>query len=74
MLGFVFPAKDVTWRLNWYNELRMPILSAALLTDQGKLNLKKRMGELQELIIKNPMSTMELNCEKANVCSKEDLL
>ena len=35
ILEFVFPQKDVAWRLNWYNELKMPMLSAALLSDVG---------------------------------------
>ena len=50
VLAFVFPAKDVAWRLNWYNELRMPMLSAALLTDEGRHNLTKKMKELIEML------------------------
>ena len=50
VLAFVFPGRDTAWRLNWYNELRMPMLSAALLTDEGKHNLKKKMQELVTLL------------------------
>ena len=35
VLGYIFPQKDVTWRLNWYNEVRMPLLTAGILQDKG---------------------------------------
>ena len=35
VLGYVFPQKDVQWRLNWYNEVKMPIMTAQLLRDDG---------------------------------------
>ena len=28
VLGYVFPQKDIQWRLNWFNEVKMPILTA----------------------------------------------
>ena len=50
LLAFVFPQKDVAWRLNWYNELRMPMLAATLLTDEGKINLKEKLVKMVEFI------------------------
>ena len=61
VLAFVFPGRDTAWRLNWYNELRMPILSAALLTDEGKHNLRQKMKELVTMLQNNPTTIMELN-------------
>ena len=42
VVSFVWPQRDVAWRMNWYNELRMPMLSMALLTDEGRCNLQKK--------------------------------
>lgn len=50
LLAFVFPQKDVAWRLNWYNELRMPMLAAALLTDEGKINLTNKLRSMVEFV------------------------
>ena len=65
VLGFVFPQRDVAWRLNWFNEMRMPLLSAALLNDEGKHRLKEKMVELAELVCQNPTSYMEIDGDEA---------
>ena len=67
MMAFVFPAKDVKLRLNWYNELRMPMLSAALLTDEGRHNLGRKMQELVDMLKKNPMTMMEIPTDHESV-------
>lgn len=50
MLSFVFPQRDVAWRMNWYNELRMPMLSAALLCDEGKITLRQKIMEMIDFV------------------------
>lgn len=73
MLNFVFPSRDVSWRLNWYNELKMPMLSTAMLTDEGKANLKKKMREFIDLLANYPTTSMEINTEDKNQLSTEEL-
>ena len=68
------PTREVAWRLNWYNELKMPMLSAALLTDEGKHNLNQKMRELVELLSNYPTTIMELNTEDKNSHSHAELL
>ena len=74
VLAFVFPGRDTAWRLNWFNELRMPMLSAALLTDEGRHNLSTKMKEMIALLSQNPTTIMEINSEDNNSQSKEELL
>ena len=59
VLGYVFPQKDVTWRLNWYNEVRFPLLTAGILQDGGKHQLRRRMQEVLDIVTDNPLATME---------------
>ena len=44
----------------------MPMLSAALLTDEGKHNLVRKRQELVTLLTKNPTTIMELDVDKKN--------
>lgn len=74
ILAFVFPGRDTAWRLNWYNELRMPILSAALLTDEGKHNLREKMQELVSMLQKTPTTIMELNPDSRNSMPADEML
>ena len=46
VLGYIFPQKDIQWKLNWFNEIRMPILTINLLNDDGKQNLSTKMEEM----------------------------
>lgn len=76
VLGFVFPQKDVAWRLNWYNELRMPMLTTALLTDEGKQNLHKKMDEINYIISTNPATVMEMgsDIQRLDEMTKDEML
>ena len=76
VLGFVFPQKDVQWRLNWYNELRMPMLTTALLTDEGKQNLQRKMDEINFIISSNPATVMEMGSDilRLDEMTKDEML
>lgn len=39
-LSQVFPSKDVLWRLNWFNEVKMPLLNAFIIGDDGEHKLE----------------------------------
>ena len=58
VLGYIFPQKDVTWRLNWYNEVRMPLLISDILNDTGTHSLQTRMQELVNVIQQKPDAIM----------------
>ena len=74
VLGFVFPQRDVAWRLNWYNEIRIPMLAAAMLSDEGVVNLQKKMKEMTALLDEYPTTVMELSAEAAGLSNKNELL
>ena len=50
------------------------MLSAALLTDEGRHNLNKKMKELIEMLKNNPTTIMEINSEDKNSQSQKELL
>ena len=50
------------------------MLSAALLTDEGKHNLSKKMEELVSLLQRNPTTIMEINSDDKNNHSPDELL
>ena len=54
VLSFVLPQKDALWRLNWYNEVRIPMLASTLLSDEGRYALKGRLSEMIEFVKGNP--------------------
>ena len=40
---FVFPERPIKWRINWYNEIKIPMLTAGVLTDTGYESLSERI-------------------------------
>ena len=74
VVSFVWPQRDVAWRMNWYNELRMPMLSMALLTDEGRCNLQKKKQELIAFCQANPTAIMEINGEFGEIMNKKELM
>ena len=42
-LEYVFPDRQVKWRINWYNEIQVPMFTAAVLTDTGVQSLEERI-------------------------------
>ncbi len=35
IFDYVFTDRQIKWRVNWFNEVKIPMLTAALLTDSG---------------------------------------
>jgi hypothetical protein len=34
-IEYIFPERATKWRINWYNEIKVPMLTAGILTDTG---------------------------------------
>ena len=49
-LEYVFPDRQVKWRINWYNEIKVPMFTAAVLTDTGVQSLEERIDQLHSII------------------------
>jgi hypothetical protein len=62
-LNYVFPHRDVNWRLNWFNEVKIPLLTAVILHDDGTHSLDEKIKELEKLYQDDPTSTMNLESE-----------
>jgi len=39
----------VRWRINWYNEVKVPMLIAGILFDSGHNSLGERVAKLREI-------------------------
>ena len=35
-LEYLFTDRSVRWRINWYNEVKIPMLTSAILFDNGE--------------------------------------
>lgn len=54
LLEYTFaPDKPTLFRLNWYNEIKIPQLTCALLQDRGEPNLDDRAEMLSNLVKNN---------------------
>jgi hypothetical protein len=53
LLEFVFPESATKWRVGWFNEIKVPMLTAAILFDSGKDSLTKRMDMLRDIVVNN---------------------
>jgi hypothetical protein len=49
----VLPDRASKWRLNWYNELKIPLLTAVIMLDNGFNKLDERVDVLHRLVTKN---------------------
>lgn len=52
---YVFPERPIKWRINWYNEIKIPMLTAGVLTDTGYESLNERIDQLHEFVLKNTL-------------------
>jgi hypothetical protein len=50
MLDYVFIDPATAWRLNWYNQIKIPQLSTALLLDSGDNMLGDKIAELHKIV------------------------
>ena len=54
----MFPDPKVQWRLNWFNEIKMPLLLSCLLYN-GKIDLVENMEELRKTVKLSSLSVSE---------------
>ena len=45
-LEYLFNDRALRWRINWYNEVKIPMLTAAILIDNGDDSIQKRIDLL----------------------------
>lgn len=38
-IEYLFSDREVRWRISWYNEIKVPMLTAAILADTGRNSL-----------------------------------
>lgn len=57
-LTYVLPDRISRWRLNWFNELKIPLLTAPILLDNGNHSLDERMRMLNQLVTENIVPTL----------------
>jgi len=52
-LEYLFTDRAVRWRINWYNEVKIPMLTSAILFDNGEQSLQHKLDILNDLVVKN---------------------
>lgn len=72
-LNFVLQQKDALWRLNWYNEVKIPLLSALILFDSGENHLQTKIDQMNDFAKKNPDNSMNIIQDDA-LLDDEDFL
>ena len=63
-LSYVFPDSTVQWRLNWFNEVKMPILTTILL-HRAEISLEENMEKFKAMIQLNSLTQDELYIKNA---------
>lgn len=49
LLEYCFTERSVRWRINWFNEVKVPMLIAGILFDSGHNSLQERVAKLKDL-------------------------
>ena len=49
-MEYVHLDRVVRWRMNWYNEIKIPMLTAAILNDSGVESLNERIEVLHKIV------------------------
>ena len=57
-LEYILTDRALRWRINWYNEIKIPMLTTGIIFDNGKESLEQRMKELNNLVINNIMPAL----------------
>lgn len=52
-IEYLFTEKATRWRINWYNEIKIPMLTAGIMFDCGHQSLENRVEELRKIVIEN---------------------
>ena len=55
----MFPDTTIQWRLNWFNEIKMPVLTTLLLY-KPEFNLEENMKKFKETITLDSLTQAEL--------------
>ena len=63
-LSYVFPDSTVQWRLNWFNDIKMPILSTLLLY-KSDISLSENMEKFTNMIKLESLTQDELYVKNA---------
>lgn len=50
--------RAVKWRLGWYNEIKVPMLTAAILADTGRTSLNERVDLLHSFVVSNVLPSL----------------
>lgn len=60
-LFHVFPQKDIRWRINWFNEVKMPLLNAYIMSDnKAEHLLSDKIAAIKKLVKENPVTQMNV--------------
>jgi hypothetical protein len=46
---YLFTDRATKWRINWYNEVKIPMLTAGILFDNGRHSLEQRIDMLTQI-------------------------
>jgi hypothetical protein len=52
-LEYLFTEKGIRWRITWYNEIKIPMLTAGIMFDSGHASLDDRVNELRKIVVEN---------------------
>lgn len=53
--------REVKWRMGWYNEIKVPMLTAAILADTGRSSLNERVDLLHSFVVSNVLPSLPGN-------------
>ena len=63
-LNYVFPDSTIQWRLNWFNEIKVPILTTLLLY-KSDISLEQNMEKFKAMIKLDSLTQDELYLKNA---------
>lgn len=63
-LQYVFPDSTIQWRLNWFNEVKMPVLTTLLL-HQSEISMEENMEKFKSMIKLDSLTQSELYVKNA---------
>ena len=71
-LEYIFTDRAIRWRMNWYNEIRIPQLTACILKDSGNHCLDEKADKLHKLVVNNIVPTLPGDCK--TLTAEEEIL
>ena len=51
-LEYLFPDRSFKWRIQWYNEIKIPMLTAGILVDNGQDSLLEKTKLLHSIVLR----------------------